>query len=309
MNQLAFLFPGQGVQKVGMAIDICGEYPEAREAFAIAERVLGRDLYALCMNGPQESLDLTINTQVCILAAEVAVLRVLQKNGIRPDAMIGFSLGEVAALVGAEVITFEQAISFVAIRAKAMQDALPPGEGGMAVVIGQPNEYVEALCAGISGVVPANYNCPLQVTVSGTAAGIEALLSRAEADGIIASRLPLSVASHCWLMEPAARVLEQALSAIPLRAPSVPVYMNATGEKTVSPEEIRKNLIVQLTRPVLLEQSIRQAVADGITSFAEVGPGRVLTGFAKKIHGAAKLFRTGNVQELQQTMMTWQAKQ
>lgn len=303
----AFLFSGQGSQQVGMMQDICEVYPQALDVFSDASRILEYDIASIINDGPQEELDKTENTQPCLLTAEIAGLRALEAQGIHADLGAGFSLGEWTALVAAEVISFEQAIRFVQLRARAMQDAVPIGNGGMAVIIGKQPDFVDALCRRVRAyITPSNYNCPGQITVAGTANGIEELMTIAEVEGIAVKKLSVSIPSHCKLMQPAADRLAAAIEAVPFRVPKFPVIMNATGLAVTDVAEIKRNVISQLILPVQFEKTLQTMIQEGADTFIEIGPGKTLTGFVKKVAKqsdiSVRTLQVANMQSLQEAI-------
>ena len=257
-------------------------YGEAREVFDKASALLGRDIYALTMEASQEELDRTENTQPCLLACELAALRVFRSLGISYEAALGFSLGEWAALVASGAAAEEDVLGIIGKRAEAMQNAVPAGEGGMAVVLGKDAEFVSALCREIGGIAPSNYNCPGNITVAGAAASVDRLLEAAAEQGIMASRVAVSIPSHCGLMAPAAESLRPVIGAVSFQTPRQELIMNAVGRPVSAPAEIRENLIGQLSNPVLFQQSIEYLLGEGYDTFVEIGPGKTLSGMVKR---------------------------
>lgn len=284
----AVLFPGQGAQAPGMMKDVIDAYPAARELMDMASALLGRDLYALTMEGSQEALSQTENTQPCLLACELAAFRVYRQLGLPCGAAMGFSLGEWTALAASGVLDEASVLRVIEQRAAAMQRAVPAGEGGMAAVLGRDAAFVEDLCRSVGDVAPANYNCPGNITVAGTAEGIERLLKTAGSQGMTASRVPVSVPSHCGLMAPAAEELRPLVQALAFRKPRLQLVMNAAGRAAADPDEIRENLIQQLVRPVLFQQGVELLLAEGYDTFVEVGPGKALSNMVKRTAKAAK---------------------
>lgn len=283
MNKLAILFPGQGAQFVGMMQDIVAGESAAAQVFTQADNIAGRNISKLTFEGPDADLNLTENTQPCMLTAEIAVLKAIEKAGIKASACIGFSLGEWAALVATRVITFEEALKLVTIRAAAMQRAVPVGQGGMAVVLGKTEDEVRELCSRAKGYVEAaNYNCPGQIALAGDREGIDSLMALAQAEGILANQLAVSIPSHCKLMEPAARELEQAIQSVEFHDPCFPIVMNCCAHEVTLGTEVKSNVIKQLTTPVYLQSSIERLLDLGYDEFLELGPGNTLTKFVKK---------------------------
>ncbi len=284
----AIMFSGQGAQYPGMMRDIYEAYPEAMEVFKKAESVLERDIYELAMNAGQEELNLTQNTQPCLLACELAALRVFHQCGLPYEAALGFSLGEWTALVAAGALQEEDVLRAIGVRADAMQRAVPPGEGGMVSILGQDAEFVSRLCDSIGGIAPANYNCPGNITVAGTSAAARALLKRAEAEGLMAVPVAISVPSHCVLMEPAVKELRPMIQALPMGEPRVELVMNATGRPAADSGEIRENLIRQLSDPVMFQQSVEYLLEKEYDTFIEIGPGKALSGMVMRTAKKAK---------------------
>ena len=279
----AFIFSGQGAQYPGMMKDIAGRCAAAKEVFDLADRTLGRSIGGLCFEGTQDDLNLTHNTQPCVLAADLAAYKALEASGITPEAAAGFSLGEYAALVAAGVIDINDVFPLIQRRADLMQEAVPVGKGAMAAVMRLTAEEVLALCEEVEGyVAPANYNCPGQIVVSGEADAVDRLCALAKERKIRAAKLPVSAPFHCGLMEPAAENLKEPLRKTPFSPPRVPVYMNVDAKRETDPERIRVKLAAQARSPVRWEETLRNMVDDGIDTFIEAGPGNTLSGFVKK---------------------------
>ncbi len=294
---LAFVFSGQGAQFPGMMKDIVEKYTEARAIYEIADRTLRRDISGLCMNGAQEELNLTHNTQPCVLAADLAAYGAIVSEGIEPHAVAGFSLGEYAALVAAGSMDINDVFPLVQKRADYMQDAVPVGKGAMAAILRVSEEEVRSLCKEANGyVTPANYNCPGQIVVSGGNDAIDSVCEIAKSSKIRAVKLPVSAPFHCELMDPAAKKLKESLSSITLSAPKVPVYLNVDGKSESDPNCIKEKLIEQAKSAVMWERTIRNMASDGIDTFVELGPGNTLSGFVKKTFGDE--FKTLNVTDL-----------
>ena len=292
----AFLFSGQGDQTVGMMKDIYENSLAAKKVFDKADSILGRSISSLCFEGPQECLNLTHNTQPCMLAAELAAFAALEERGIRPDAFAGFSLGEYAALTATGAISVEDAFRVIQIRADVMQDACPVGKGGMAAILKQDAASVQALCDEAAGiVVPANYNCPGQIVISGEAGAVEQVCKLAKSRKIRAVKLPVSVPSHCALMAPAAGRLAEAFQDIPFQTPVVPCYSDVDALPYNSDTDIAAQLCKQVQSPVLWEQVLRNMVRDGIDTFVEIGPGTTLSNFVRKTFPDDKTIRVFSV--------------
>ncbi len=286
--KLAFVFPGQGSQSVGMLSDLAREHPSVKATFAEASAALGNDLWQTVEHGPEEKLNQTQITQPVMLAAGVAVWRVwLENNGPRPSYMAGHSLGEYTALVCAEALTFTDAIILVADRGHYMQEAVPKGQGGMAAILGLDDAAVEQLCqqAAEGDVLEAvNFNSPGQVVVAGTATAIARAVEQSKAFGAKrAVILPVSVPSHCALMHPAAVRLAERLKQVEIRPPVLPVIHNTHVHAESDPEAIRRALVRQIESPVRWVQTIQKLAADGVNTLVECGPGKVLAALNKRI--------------------------
>jgi [acyl-carrier-protein] S-malonyltransferase len=290
---LAIVFPGQGSQAVGMQAALAETYPEIRATYDEASAELGFDLWQLVQQGPPERLNETVVTQPAMLTAGVAAWRAWRKSGgPMPAFMAGHSLGEYTALTCAGAIPFADAVRLVLRRAELMQAAAPAGTGGMATILGLDDEKVIAACreAAQGEVVSAvNFNCPGQVVIAGQRPAVERAAERARAAG--AKRvlwLSVSVPAHCELMRPAAQELARALSAAPFREPAVPVINNVDVAAYRTPEQIRDGLERQLYGPVRWTETVRWLIAQGVTSFVEAGPGKVLTGLIRRIDSSVQ---------------------
>ncbi len=280
----AYVFPGQGAQYPGMGLDLYEKYPEAQELFNKANKILGFSITDIMFEGSAEDLKQTKVTQPAIFLHSVIMHKILGEAG-QPDMVAGHSLGEFSALVANSTLSFEDALKLVAKRAQAMQKACELQDSTMAAVLGLEDEMVEAVCANIEGtVVAANYNCPGQIVISGeTKAVEEACAALKEKGAKRALLLPVGGAFHSPLMEPAREELAQAIEETQFNTPTCPVYQNVTTFGVTNPDEIKKNLIFQLTAPVKWTQSVQQMINDGATQFTEVGPGKVLQGLIKKV--------------------------
>jgi [acyl-carrier-protein] S-malonyltransferase len=286
--KLAFVFPGQGSQSVGMMGELGATYPVVTETFAEASEVLGYDLWALVQEGPEELLNQTHRTQPAMLAAGVAVWRAWRsRTSLEPSLLAGHSLGEYTALVCADALDFRDAVKLVAQRGEFMQQAVPVGQGAMAAILGLDDAEVLAACDQVRGgdVVDAvNFNAPGQVVIAGGAAAVGRAIERAKAAGAKrAVLLPVSVPSHCALMKPAAQRLAEALEAVAIRTPRIPVLHNADVASHSAPEEIADALVRQLYMPVRWVETVRHVAGRGVTTVVESGPGKVLTGLNKRI--------------------------
>lgn len=286
---LAFLFPGQGSQSLGMMNDLADHHPEVRETFDAASDVLGFDLFELVRGGPEDELNRTVNTQPAMLAAGVATWRVWARlSDHRPAWMAGHSLGEYTALVAAGALSFEDAVRLVKERARLMQEAVPAGHGAMAAVLGLDDDRVVELCESESKsgslVAPANFNAPGQVVVAGHAEAVKRFVDTAKAAGARRSViLPVSVPSHCQLMEAAADALRPLLGETTFVAPGTPVLHNVDVASHRAPEQIRSALAAQMYGSVRWTDTVRRMGEQGVATFIECGPGKVLAGLNKRI--------------------------
>lgn len=287
-NNIAFVFPGQGSQHVGMLADLAAGSSIITECFTEASEVLGYDLWDLCQNDPDSSLAKTEVTQPALLTASVSLWRLWQdRSDIRPTMMAGHSLGEYSAMVCSGALGFADAVKLVRSRGQYMQAAVPEGEGAMAVIIGLEDDAVVAVCdeAAQGQVVAAvNYNSPGQIAIAGNAEAIERAMAIAKDKGAKrAMPLAVSVPSHCALMKPAAKQLAADLESIQISKPNVSVVQNVAAEPCDDPEQIRENLVAQLYSPVRWSESVQLMIDRGVNTLIEVGPGKVLCGLAKRI--------------------------
>ena len=285
---LAFVFPGQGSQSVGMMNALAAEFPVVKETFAEASQALGKDLWQLVERGPEERLNQTEITQPVMLAAGVATWRVwLASKGPLPQVMAGHSLGEYSALVCAEALDFPDAVKLVADRARFMQEAVPIGQGGIAAILGLDDDAVRKLCeqAAQGEVLDAvNFNSPGQVVIAGAASAVARAVEQSKAAGAKrAVPLPVSVPSHCRLMHPAAQQMAERLQQTDVRRPLIPVIHNTHVQAESDPQAIRNALVRQIESPVRWVETIQKMAADGVTRIVECGPGKVLTGLNKRI--------------------------
>lgn len=279
----AYVFPGQGAQFVGMGHDLYENNSAARDLFEQANDILGFRITDLMFNGTDEDLRRTDITQPAVFLHSVIVAK--SQPDFAPDMTAGHSLGEFSALVAAGALSFADGLRLVAARARAMQKACELKPSTMAAIIGLPDEKVEEICASVGGVVvPANYNCPGQLVISGSNEAVdEACAKLTEAGAKRALKLNVGGAFHSPLMEPARVELEAAIQAAPFTRPICPVYQNVDAKPHTDPDEIKNNLIAQLTAPVRWTQIVQNMIADGATSFTELGPGSVLQGLIKKV--------------------------
>jgi [acyl-carrier-protein] S-malonyltransferase len=306
MGKLAFLFPGQGSQYPGMGKELAEAHPVARSVFAEADQALGFSISDLCFNGSEEALKLTANTQPAILTTSVAAYRVLAENGVKPDFVAGHSLGEFSALVAAGGLEFTDAVRLVRRRGEYMQSAVPEGVGAMAAILGLAPAQVGELCRKATEsqvVAPANLNSPEQTVISGHAEAVKRAVELASAGGAKrAVMLAVSAPFHSALMAPAAQRLEADLRATSFHMLRVPLVTNTDAELTTDGNEARESLIRQVTLPVRWEESIRELVDQGVNTFVEVGPGRVLTGLLRQIDRSVHVFNVEDEKSLHSTL-------
>jgi [acyl-carrier-protein] S-malonyltransferase len=300
MKQIAFVFPGQGSQYVGMGKEFHDHFRVAREVFEEADDALHFSISSLCFEGPDEALRMTENTQPAILTTSVASLRVLQsERGMSPQLTAGHSLGEYSALVASEALIFSDAVQIVRLRGRFMQEAVPLGEGAMAAILGMERQQVEGLCEEVSSgevLSPANFNCPGQIVIAGHSKAVQRAIEMVKQNGKKAILLPVSAPFHSPLMKPAGSRLEKAFEEISVKDLKVPVVTNVEAEINTSKERVKQLLVDQVTSPVRWEESMRKMFKEGIEQVLEIGPGKVLSGLVKRIDPRIE---TGNLEDLQ----------
>lgn len=307
MSKIAYIFPGQGSQQVGMGKDFFTEYDRAKTIFSIADERLGYPLSKLCFEGPEDQLRLTSHTQPAILTTSIALWEVFRQQAPKPDYVAGHSLGEYSALVAAEAVSFEDAVLTVHKRGTFMEEALPAGGGTMAAVLGGDRDVVADICQTItlSGetVQMANLNCPGQIVISGTVQGIlnaQQALKEANIKRVIL--LEVSGAFHSELMKPAASKLAHVLTDIHFQQAKIPVVTNVDARPVVLADDIEHSLVEQVFSPVLWEDSMLWMIEQGVDTFVEIGPGKVLSGLMKKINRQVTCFHIEDAITLQETL-------
>lgn len=304
MGKVAFVFPGQGAQSVGMGKDFYDAVPASRRIFESADEVLGFPMTNMIFEGPDSELKKTFNTQPALLTASVAAFEAVREQGITPDFVAGHSLGEYSALVASGVLSFEDAVGTVRARGEFMEQAVPGGQGAMAAVLGAEREALAELCRSITAeghlVELANLNCPGQIVVSGSKEGVALVGERVkEAGGKRAIPLEVSGPFHSSLMKSAAEKLGGKLQPLHFDEPTIPVIANVTARPAASAEEIRGLLVEQVYSPVLWEDTVTYLISQGVDTFVEIGPGNVLTGLIKKTDKSVKLINVSSLDSLE----------
>jgi [acyl-carrier-protein] S-malonyltransferase len=308
MSKVAFVFPGQGSQAVGMCKDLYEAYPVARHIFEEADKALGFSMTDLIFKGPEEALRLTENTQPAILTASVACFEVLKEKGIACQMAGGHSLGEYSALVAAGALSFADAVRTVKSRGKFMQEAVPVGQGSMAAILGMEPEKVDSICKEVEkscgeAVQAVNFNCPGQIVIAGATGAVNKAIEALKAAGAKRA-IPLKVSApfHSTLMTPAAKRLAEVLDKVAFHDAAFPVVANVTAKPETKAEEIKSLLVRQADHPVRWENSVHTMIDAGVDTFVEVGPGKVLTGFTKKIDKTKTVLNVENIESLENTL-------
>jgi len=306
MGKTAFIFPGQGAQYIGMGKDIASEFKAASDIFDQASESLGIDMKKMIFEGDDETLMITENTQPAIVTASVACLVPLMEKGIKPDYTAGLSLGEYSAHVASGTMDFKTAVSLVRKRGKYMQEAVPLGVGTMAAIIGLSKEDVVECCrqASDEGIVePANFNCPGQISIAGEVKAVKKAMDLCKSRGAKrAVQLAVSAPFHCSMLKSAGDKLMAELEHIDFRDFKTPLVANVTADVVRSPEDIKDLLARQVCSPVLWEDSVRYMLGQGVDTFIEIGPGKVLSGFVRKIDKEARSYNVEDLTSLKKTL-------
>ncbi|STX28968.1 malonyl CoA-ACP transacylase [Legionella beliardensis] len=315
MTECAFVFPGQGSQSIGMLAELARNYPIIEETFAIASQQVGYDTWDLVQHGPENKLNQTENTQVIMLAADVAIYNLLRAQELpQPKWMAGHSLGEYAALVCAGALSLPHAVKLVAKRGQLMQETIPLGQGAMAAIIGLTDEVVHDICSKVSTpseqVSIANYNTIGQVVIAGHSIAVEKAITEANnRDARLAKLIPVSVPCHCSLLEEAAMAFKSYLDETPIFTPAIKVISNVDLSCYESPEQIRSLLKEQLYKPVRWVETIQMMQKKGVSQFIECGPGKVLAGLIKRIDKSLAIFNTHDKNSLNHVVSQLQTQE
>lgn len=304
--KIAFMFPGQGAQVVGMGRELAERYPQIRQTFEEVSDALDVDMCKLCWQGPEEELKQTYNTQPALLTLSVAVLRLIQQAGIPADYVAGHSVGEYAALVAADVLDLPTAARLTRLRGKLMDTACPSGNGGMAAILGLERPKVLELCKQVEEIgvaAPAAFNSPGQVVIAGAIRPLTEVVAQAKANGAMsATMLPVSGPFHSPLMQPAAQGLKDRILEAGFRPAKIPVVCNVDARPHTDPTELGHNLIAQLTMPVRWQDSIEWLAEQGVRTYVEMGSGRVLTGLLRRINRSLQACNVQDVNSLEKTL-------
>lgn len=306
MSKLAFVFPGQGAQKVGMGKDFYDNYDVAKKMFKEADEALGYSIMKMCFEGPEEDLKLTANTQPAILTISCISNEILKENGIQPEITGGHSLGEYSALVAAGVLNFQDAVALVHKRGSYMQEAVPVGEGGMAAIIGVDRDKIVEVCQQVSAESPVqavNFNCPGQIVIAGATKGVELAVEELKAAGAKkAVILPVSAPFHSTLMKPAAEKLAVELDKVTISDAKIPVVANVSAEILTKAEDIKASLVAQAASPVLWEDCVARMKEFGADVLLEAGPGKTLCGFNRRIDKTITSLNVEDVASLEKSL-------
>ena len=306
MSKLAFVFPGQGAQKVGMGKDFFDNYDVAKKMFKEADEALGYSIMKMCFEGPEEDLKLTANTQPAILTISCIANEILKENGVQPEITGGHSLGGYSALVAAGVLKFQDAVALVHKRGAYMQEAVPVGEGGMAAIIGVDREKIVEICQSVSAESPVqavNFNCPGQIVIAGATRGVELAVEELKAAGAKkAVILPVSAPFHSTLMKPAAEKLAVELDKVTLSDARIPVVANVNAQVLTKAEDIKASLVAQAASPVLWEDCVAKMKEFGADVLLEAGPGKTLCGFNRRIDKSIKSLNVEDVESLEKSL-------